>query len=84
MCNCGKKSVLTIFEIVVINGIAIYLVYISVAMFGHCIGFYLKRKEKAIQIQKQKEKAAKKRLIDEIELKRCSTADAGSVSTSSL
>ena len=52
VCGCGTKSVLTIFEVVVISGIVIFFFYIIVAIIGHCRSFYLKRRETAAEIKR--------------------------------
>ena len=34
-CNCGEKAVLTIFEVLVLIAIAIFLVYVACGICGH-------------------------------------------------
>ena len=53
VCNCGEKAVLTVFEVVVLIAIAVFLIYVACGVTGHFKAVYLKRNQASL-LKKQK------------------------------
>ena len=55
VCNCGEKAVLTVFEVIVLIAIAVFLVYVACGVTGHFCAVFLNIKQASLL---KKDKAA--------------------------
>ena len=80
VCDWGEKAVLTVFKVIILATIAVFLVYVACAVFWHFKAVYLKRKEATLLKRQKAEQMAREKLILEIELQRQSAEASGSAS----
>ena len=45
VCNCGEKAVLTVFEVVVLIAIAVFLMYVAFGVTKNFKAVYLKKEQ---------------------------------------
>ena len=66
VCDWGEKAVLTVFKVIILATIAVFLVYVACAVFGHFKAVYLKRKEATLLKRQKAEQMVGEKLILEI------------------